>query len=106
ISPKTFADLWPLLTWHRDAPISEASDVAVYELARAAHTDGLKVVLSGEGSDELLAGYPKHRLAGLTRRRGCVPANWRARAGETIQARMGKRLSRPRTGVQAPMVAH
>jgi asparagine synthase (glutamine-hydrolysing) len=103
VSPKTFMDLWPLLTWHRDAPISEASDVAVYELARAAHADGLKVVLSGEGSDELFAGYPKHQFAALTRRIGCVPANWRARAGEMIQVRMGKRLTRPRTAVRALM---
>jgi asparagine synthase (glutamine-hydrolysing) len=103
IGPKTFTDLWPFLTWHRDAPISEASDVAVYELARAAHADGLKVVLSGEGSDELFAGYPKHRFAALTRRAGSVPADWRARAGEAIQARMGKRLTRPRTAVRALM---
>jgi len=31
-----FEKSWPLLTWHRDGPISEASDIAVYHLARRA----------------------------------------------------------------------
>lgn len=65
VRPDDFADLWSRLTWHRDAPLSEPADVAVYQLARAAAED-VKVVLSGEGADEIFAGYPKHRLARIT----------------------------------------
>ena len=65
VGAQDFLDLWEPLTWHRDAPISEASDVAVYRLAELA-SEHVKVVLSGEGSDELFAGYPKHRFAGVT----------------------------------------
>ena len=43
----------------RDAPVSEPSDVALHMLAREASLS-VKVVLTGEGSDELLGGYPKH----------------------------------------------
>jgi asparagine synthase (glutamine-hydrolysing) len=43
----------------RDAPVSEPSDIPIYLLAREA-ARSVKTVLSGEGSDELLAGYPKH----------------------------------------------
>ncbi len=57
VDPADFTRLWPLLTWHRDAPISDDSDVAVYRLAELAAKD-VKVVLSGEGADELFAGYP------------------------------------------------
>lgn len=67
-----FQELWPMLTWHRDGPISEASDVAVYRLAELA-ARSVKVVLSGEGADELFAGYPKHRFARLTSAAGRVP---------------------------------
>ena len=43
----------------RDAPVSEPSDIPIYLLAREA-ARSVKTVLSGEGGDELLAGYPKH----------------------------------------------
>lgn len=68
-----FVDDWSRLTWHRDAPVSEPADVAVSRLAREARTV-VKVVLSGEGSDELFAGYPKHRFARWSERAGIVPA--------------------------------
>jgi asparagine synthase (glutamine-hydrolysing) len=67
-----FQALWRKLTWHRDAPISEPADVAVFKLAELARRS-VTVVLSGEGSDELFAGYPKHRYAGLTAGVGVVP---------------------------------
>jgi asparagine synthase (glutamine-hydrolysing) len=67
-----FQALWRKLTRHRDAPISEPADVAVFKLAELARRS-VTVVLSGEGSDELFAGYPKHRYAGLTAGVGVVP---------------------------------
>ncbi len=51
----------------RDEPIAEATDVALYRVSRLA-AQSVKVVLAGEGGDELFAGYPKYaadRLAGL-----------------------------------------
>src|SRR6266700_2342200 len=46
---------WPLLTWHRDEPVSEPSDLGVYLVSKLAR-EHVKVVLSGEGGDELFAG--------------------------------------------------
>ena len=48
----------------RDAPIAEPTDVAVMVLSRVA-AQTVKMVLTGEGSDELLAGYPKHKYEPL-----------------------------------------
>src|SRR5205814_1657430 len=49
----------PKLVGFRDAPVSEPSDIPIYMLAKeAART--VKMVLTGEGSDEILGGYPKH----------------------------------------------
>jgi asparagine synthase (glutamine-hydrolysing) len=57
---------WPLLTWHRDEPVSEPSDLGVYLISKLAR-QYVKVVLSGEGGDELFAGYPKYIVDWLSR---------------------------------------
>ena len=49
----------PQLVACRDAPVSEPADIPIYLLAREA-ARSVKMVLTGEGSDELLGGYPKH----------------------------------------------
>lgn len=77
VGTEDFRSLWSQLTWHRDAPISEPADVAVFKLAQLARRS-VSVVLSGEGSDELFAGYPKHRYAGFSAAAGVMPAIVRA----------------------------
>ena len=59
IAPEDFLDTFDAVTWHRGAPLSEMADVPLYYLSKMA-AKHVKVVMSGEGSDELLAGYPKH----------------------------------------------
>jgi asparagine synthase (glutamine-hydrolysing) len=49
----------PKLVAYRDAPVSEPSDIPIYMLAKEASRT-VKMVLTGEGSDEILGGYPKH----------------------------------------------
>ncbi|MBX7118852.1 MAG: asparagine synthase (glutamine-hydrolyzing) [Gemmatimonadaceae bacterium] len=44
-----------------ELPCNNAHTVAKYMLSRAVRADGRKVVLTGEGSDEILAGYPHFR---------------------------------------------
>jgi len=46
----------PLIAWHFDEPVADPSAVALYFLAREARKK-VKVVLSGEGADELFGGY-------------------------------------------------
>ena len=64
---RDLADELQRLVAFRDEPVAEPTDVALYRMSlKAAET--VKVVLAGEGSDELFAGYPKYaadRLAGL-----------------------------------------
>jgi asparagine synthase (glutamine-hydrolysing) len=59
LEPADFLDNFERVTRHRGAPLSEMADIPVYLVSRLA-AEHVKVVLSGEGSDELLAGYPKH----------------------------------------------
>jgi asparagine synthase (glutamine-hydrolysing) len=50
----------PKIVWHFDEPVADPSAVALYFLAREARKH-VKVVLSGEGSDELFGGYNIYR---------------------------------------------
>ncbi len=49
----------PALVRYRDAPVAEPSDIPIYLLSMEARKT-VKMVLTGEGSDEFLGGYPKH----------------------------------------------
>jgi asparagine synthase (glutamine-hydrolysing) len=59
IDPKHLMEHLPKLVGYRDAPVSEPSDIPIYLLAKEA-SKSVKMVLTGEGSDEILGGYPKH----------------------------------------------
>ncbi len=95
-----FEETWQRLTWHRDSPISEASDVAVNRLAELAAQD-VKVVLSGEGADELFAGYPKHLYARLADAACRIPSAIRVAPLTAVEGRMPFRLAKQRTFVRA-----
>ena len=84
VTADDFRENWTKLSWHRDGPLSEPADVAVFKLAQLARRD-VKVILSGEGSDELFAGYPKHRFARATRIAGLIPAELRAAALRVLE---------------------
>ena len=83
-----FEDLWARLTWHRDAPISEPADVAVFGLSRAAR-EHVRVVLSGAGSDTLFGGKAKQRLARLAERSTVLPARLRSRMASPVERGAG-----------------
>jgi asparagine synthase (glutamine-hydrolysing) len=59
VTEQDVIDRLPGLIGYRDAPVSEPSDIPIHMLAREA-SRSVKMVLTGEGSDEILGGYPKH----------------------------------------------
>ena len=73
VSPRDVIDDLPRLIAYRDAPVSEPSDVAIHRMAREASRE-VKMVLTGEGSDEVLGGYPKHVFERFARGFQLVPA--------------------------------
>jgi asparagine synthase (glutamine-hydrolysing) len=52
----------PALAYHLEMPTGSFSVFPLYRLAKAVHDAGYKVVLSGEGSDELFAGYARNEF--------------------------------------------
>lgn len=73
ISQDHLMDELPKLIRFRDAPVSEPSDIPIYLLSLEARKK-VKMVLTGEGSDEFLAGYPKHRIERYAAAYGLMPA--------------------------------
>ncbi len=61
IGADDFFGALPNLVWHEDEPIVWPSSVSLYFVSRLARQH-VKVVLTGEGSDELFAGYGRYRF--------------------------------------------
>jgi asparagine synthase (glutamine-hydrolysing) len=59
VSESEFFDSLPRLIWHEDEPVVWPSSVSLYFVARLAR-ERVVVVLTGEGSDETLAGYTRY----------------------------------------------
>jgi len=59
ISSDDFFDILPTIQYHTDEPHANLSTVPLYFLSRLARKQ-VKVVLSGEGSDEMFAGYNEY----------------------------------------------
>ena len=62
-----FLGALPRLIWHEDEPIAWPSSVSLYFVSKLA-AQHVKVVLTGEGSDELFAGYERYRWQQVNQR--------------------------------------
>jgi asparagine synthase (glutamine-hydrolysing) len=80
-----FVQALPRLAWYRDEPIAEPSEVPLLLLAELAGRH-VKVVLTGDGGDEIFGGYPKYRAERILRVGGKAAALALRTAG-TIAAR-------------------
>jgi asparagine synthase (glutamine-hydrolysing) len=59
VSPDAFFAVMPKLIWHEDEPLGHLASVPLYFVSDLASRH-VKVVLTGEGSDELMAGYYRY----------------------------------------------
>ena len=68
-----YARLATEATWHHELPLVYPASTALMAVTRACRADGVKVLLTGEGADELFGGYRRyaaiHQLARRLRRR-------------------------------------
>ena len=64
-SAADFWEVFPRLAWHQDMPFGEMSYYAQWRVMRAAREAGVKVLLDGQGGDEVFGGYAKFRYAYL-----------------------------------------
>jgi asparagine synthase (glutamine-hydrolysing) len=73
------------LAWYLDEPFGDTSAIPTYMVSKLA-AEHVKVVLTGDGGDELFAGYDKYVVEGRERSFDRVPASIRRTAGALGQA--------------------
>lgn len=56
--------------WHCETPLKESYNTTSMMLSQLVHENGIKVILSGEGADELFAGYPSYKFDAFRNMRG------------------------------------
>jgi asparagine synthase (glutamine-hydrolysing) len=78
------------LIWHEDEPLVWPSSVPLYFVCRRA-SENVKVVLTGEGSDETLAGYDRYAWTLFNKRMDNV---YRQVVPESVRHWMAKQISR------------
>jgi asparagine synthase (glutamine-hydrolysing) len=90
VSPGEYFDALPQLVWQEDEPIAFTSSVPLYFVSKLAR-DHVKVVLTGEGSDELFLGYNRYRVTYWNQRIGA--AYW-AVAPRSLRRRIQRLIPR------------
>jgi len=93
LGPGDFLSSLPQLIWHEDEPLVWPSSVALFFVSRLAG-EKVKVVLTGEGGDELFAGYLKYRVAlwnlrGAPLYRKVVPRFLQQAVRKALSSRLG-----------------
>jgi asparagine synthase (glutamine-hydrolysing) len=98
VDDRDFFGALPRLVWHEDEPIAHPSSVPLYFVSALARKH-VTVVLTGEGSDEILAGYGKYPRIAWNWRAGTMyermlPRAVRAAVAERLVPRVPGRFGR------------
>jgi len=93
VTPGQFFGALPTLLWHEDEPIAHPSSVALNFVSRLA-AERVKVVLTGEGSDETLGGYGRYRYTVWNMALGRVAETLTGSVGRRVGSAMIDRLPR------------
>jgi len=72
LEPK-IVELLPKVIWHMDDPIADPAAITSYLICQAAREQNTKVLLSGQGGDEVFCGYPWHLAIQLSRHYDRLP---------------------------------
>lgn len=86
-----FTQHLPATIWHNDEPLNFPNSVLVYAISKLAK-ERVTVVLTGEGADELFAGYPRYYIPTLIGKAQHLPAWMRNLVARAVDRVGGRRL--------------
>ena len=98
-SAADIAHIFPEVIWHTERPILRTAPAPMYLLAELVRRNGYKVVVTGEGADEMLGGYDIFKEAKIRR-------FWAARPESTKRPLLLKRLYPYLSGLQSQSDAY
>jgi asparagine synthase (glutamine-hydrolysing) len=84
-SSSDIASYFPKVVWHSETPLTRTAPTPMMILSKLVRDNNIKVVITGEGSDEILAGYDIFREAIIRR-------FWAAQPGSSLRPMLLKRI--------------
>lgn len=87
----------PNLAWQLDEPTADPAPLLVTTISQQARQDGLKVLMSGTGGDDVLTGYRRHQSARLREYAGrfsAVPGGLAGALAPLVKGALRRRLER------------
>src|SRR5439155_18760990 len=84
-SSREIGQLFPDVVWHAEAPILRTAPAPLFLLSKLVREQGYKVVVTGEGADELFGGYDVFKEAKIRR-------FWATRPDSRVRPLLLKRL--------------
>jgi len=93
------AEAFPEVVWHAEQPILRAAPAPLFRLSELVHSSGFKVVLTGEGADEMLGGYDIFKEAKIR-------SFWARRPESALRPLLLKRLYPYMPGIQRQPAAY
>ncbi len=95
VSAERFVDGFDEWCYHNDDPVADSSALALMLVARHAREAGMKVMLAGEGADELFGGYLSYRIYRAARMLRAVPLTFemKRRAAQAVDFRLADYLA-------------
>jgi asparagine synthase (glutamine-hydrolysing) len=102
ITGRELADSFADAIWHAETQMFNGHGVAKYLLSRAVRAAGIKVVFTGEGSDEMLGGYSYYRVDALNDNAALSAGDRSALIDEMLGANPATRALLMPTQVESP----
>jgi len=84
-SSKEIAEAFPKVVWHSETPLTRTAPTPMLILSKLVRDNNIKVVITGEGSDEILAGYDIFREA-------VIRQFWSRQPGSSMRPMLLKRI--------------
>ncbi len=93
IDNNSYADSLPMLIWYHDEPLHHPSSPLVYFVSKLAR-QYVKVILTGDGSDELLGGYSRFQIPRAVSHLAVFPGFIQRALGAALYAAPGRKVKK------------